>query len=91
MSDAGAAQKRPALRAGPSLVLGVVAPRSHPPPRPDPKSEAPNCTGYVVMDPKLSLVLTLHGTIGWHHHKIIQVEWVYPYSLLMRLPPTSIP
>ena len=31
MSDAGAAQKRPALRGGPSLVRFVVAPRSHSP------------------------------------------------------------
>ena len=31
MSDAGAAQKRPALRGGPSLARSVVAPRSHSP------------------------------------------------------------
>jgi hypothetical protein len=43
MSDAGAAQKRPALRGGPSLALGVVVPRSHSPamlPRPaSPRSQ----------------------------------------------------
>ena len=33
MSDAGAAQKRPALRGGPSLARGGVAPRSHSPAR----------------------------------------------------------
>ena len=33
MSDAGGAQKRPALRGGPSLARGGVAPRSHSPAR----------------------------------------------------------
>ena len=31
MSDAGAAQKRPALGGGPSLAQGVVAPQSQSP------------------------------------------------------------
>ena len=33
MSDAGAAQKRPALRGGPSVAQGGVAPRSQSPAR----------------------------------------------------------
>ena len=57
MSDAGGAQKRPALRGGP-LAWGGVAPLGHQAPLgslvapcPDHKSGPPNCPGYFVTDP----------------------------------------
>ena len=68
ISDAGGAQKRPALRGGPSLARGVVAPQAHiaplgslVAPRPDHKSGPPNYTGYFVTGPNIRILTCKHS------------------------------